>query len=81
MSAMSTKAMKKINWSGVWAFFFTICTTSFAVMVMLKLTKTVEMTWGVVLLPVLIEVAVPLFVLLGALIVDIVKGAADGKGE
>lgn len=73
--------MKKINWSSVWAFFFTICTTSFAVMVMLKLTKSVDMTWGVVLLPVLIEVAIPIFVLLGAVIVDIVKGAADGKGE
>lgn len=71
----------KINWSRVWAVFFTICTTSFAVMVMLKLTKSVDMTWGAVLLPVLIEVAVPLLVLLCALIADIVKGVADGKRQ
>ena len=71
----------KIDWSKVWGVFFTIFTTVFAVFVMLKLTKTGDMSWFTVLIPVMIEVAVPAVVLLGAFLVGFLKGVFGDKRE
>ena len=73
--------MKKIDWSKVWGIFFLIFTTVFAVFMMLKLTKTVEMSWFTVLIPVMIEVAVPAIVLLGAFLVGFLKGVFGDRRE
>ena len=71
----------KIDWSKVWGVFFTIFTTAFAVFLMLKLTKTVDMDWFVVFLPVMIEAVVPAVVLFVAFVAGFFKGATDDQRE
>lgn len=75
--------MKKINWSAFWFLFFAVGLSSFAVMMMLKLTGDIQCSWWWVFAPAIVIVAFPFLVLLIALVVTVLneRGIEEDDGE
>ena len=62
--------MKKLNWVSAWFWFFAVNTSAFAVLLMLKLTKTIVISWGWVFVPFVIEVFFPMVVVLAGIAIE-----------
>ena len=75
--------MKKINCGGLWFLFFAVGLSSFAVMMMLKLTGDIHCSWWWVFDPAIVIVAFPFLVLLIALVVTVLneRGIEEDDGE
>lgn len=66
--------MRKVRWEMVWFVFFTFCASSFAVLLMLQLTKTINISWWWVFAPAITMVAMPFLVVIIAAVIAVLKG-------
>ena len=76
---MNDRWYEKVNWERVWAIFFGLCLGSFGIMIMLVTTKTADIPWLIVCMPLLIAMAVPVLIFAVAMILEYFVGDKDGR--
>ena len=62
---------EKVNWSAIWSLFFTTFTVSFAVLLVLRLTKEITISWWWVSSPLIAEMIVPALTIMIGMTVEL----------
>lgn len=71
---MNDRWYEKVNWERAWAIFFGLCLGSFGIMIMLVTTKTADIPWLIVCMPLLIAMTVPVLIFAVAMILEYFVG-------